>query len=71
MFFEWPMPLFLMYANTQTMHVKPTEQKSIAIFSYTLAGFEPGSSVPEAEAMSTAPHRQANLVVVLGILQVD
>jgi hypothetical protein len=25
---------------------------------YTLAGFEPGSSVPEADAMSTAPRHQ-------------
>jgi hypothetical protein len=25
---------------------------------YILAGYEPGSSVPEADAMSTAPRRQ-------------
>jgi hypothetical protein len=27
---------------------------------YTLVGFEPGPSVPEVDAMSTAPHRQGD-----------
>jgi hypothetical protein len=29
---------------------------------YTLAGFEPGSSDPEADAMSTAPRRRNNAI---------
>jgi hypothetical protein len=47
------MPLFLFF-DTQTMHFKSAllrfYQKN-----HTSAGFEPGSSVPEAEAMSVAP----------------
>jgi hypothetical protein len=51
-----PMPLFL-FLNTQTMK-QPIIHKSLAMFSlkpYALADFEPGSSVPEAVAMSTPP----------------
>jgi hypothetical protein len=32
----------------------------IFIKPYTLAGFEPGSSDPEADVMSTAPRRQGH-----------
>jgi hypothetical protein len=39
----------LLFFNTQTMHI-----------SYTFAGFEPGTSDPEANVMSTAPRRQGN-----------
>jgi hypothetical protein len=58
----WPMPLFLLF-NTQTMHshlVDSTQQHCYAFPKkpYTLAGFEPVSFAPEAEAMSTAPRRQ-------------
>jgi hypothetical protein len=52
-----PLPSFLKYVNTQTLHMK----NSIAVFPCkpdTLAGFEPGSSVPDSDAMSTAPRRQ-------------
>jgi hypothetical protein len=35
----------LLFFNTQTMHI-----------SYTFAGFEPGTSDPEANAMSTLHH---------------
>jgi hypothetical protein len=55
-----PMP-FILFFNTQTMHIESKTHNSIAMFflkPYTLAGFEPGSAVPEADAMSTAPRRQ-------------
>jgi hypothetical protein len=42
--------------NKQTTHVKSIVHNSITLTSkkpYTLAGFEPGSSVPDADAMST------------------
>jgi hypothetical protein len=54
------MPLFILF-NTQTMHIKSKTHNSIAMFflkPYTLAGFEPGPAVSEADAMSTAPRRQ-------------
>jgi hypothetical protein len=44
--------------NTQIMHVASIKHDGIAKFSlkpYTLAGFELGTAVPEAAAMSTAP----------------
>jgi hypothetical protein len=50
------MPLFLFF-NTQTMHFKSILHNSIAMTPYktfTLVGFEPRSSVPEA----TAPRRR-------------
>jgi hypothetical protein len=54
------MPSFLSF--TQTMQIKSKTQNSIAMFfskkPYTLAGFEHGSAVSEADAMSTAPLRQ-------------
>jgi hypothetical protein len=47
--------------NTQTMLIKSITNNNIAMFSvktiHTLAVFAPGSSVPEANAMSTAPSR--------------
>jgi hypothetical protein len=55
--FRWPLNLFLK-VNTQTMHIKSILYNSIDMFPKkpnTLAGFEPGSSVPEADAMSTPP----------------
>jgi hypothetical protein len=48
---------FISQLNTQTMHF----ESIILMFSKktsTLAGFEPGSSVPEVDAMSTAPSNQ-------------
>jgi hypothetical protein len=59
------MPLFRFF-NAQTMHIKSKTHNSNAMFflkPYTLAGFEPGSAVCEAAAMSTAPrrHGQAGL----------
>jgi hypothetical protein len=50
-----PKPL-LHFFYTQTMHIKPIKFNSYDISPYkpyTLAGFEPGSSVPEADAMSS------------------
>jgi hypothetical protein len=41
-------------------HEKPC---SYSFNSYTLAGFEPGSSVPEANAKSTAPRRHARAIL--------
>jgi VanZ family protein len=52
------LPLFI-YLVTQTMHMKSKTHNSIAMFFLktlyipTLAGFEPGSDVSEADAMST------------------
>jgi hypothetical protein len=43
------------------MHIKSKTHSSIAMFflkPYTLSGFEPGSAVSEAAAMSTWPLRQ-------------
>jgi hypothetical protein len=42
---------FISIINTQT-------HKNIKTTIHTLAGFEPGSYVPEADAMSTAPSSQ-------------
>jgi hypothetical protein len=59
------MPLFLFF-NTQTMHIKPITGSSIAIFSLnTLAGFEPGSSVPKADTLSAAHCRKGNNSMLL------
>jgi hypothetical protein len=67
------MPLFI-YFNTQTMHIKSKTHNSIAMFflkPYTLAGFEPGSAVSEADAMSTAPRRQGLFSISWASLKVD
>jgi hypothetical protein len=51
------MPLHIFQVNKQTVHIKSIIHSSIAMIfqkKYTQAGFEPGSSVPEAEAVSTA-----------------
>jgi hypothetical protein len=60
-----PTPLGIFLFNTQTIHIKSTIHNSIAMFSLktlpdTLAGFEPCSSVHDADAMSTAPSRKGN-----------
>jgi hypothetical protein len=55
------MSLFL-YFNTQTMKSKSLYATALLCFPlkpYTLVGFEPGSSVPEVDVMSTAPRRHA------------
>jgi hypothetical protein len=51
---------FISLFDTQTMHIGSicTQQHCYDLYPYkpyTLAGFESGSSVPEANAMSTAP----------------
>jgi hypothetical protein len=49
------------------MHIKSRIHNSIAKYviqktlTYTLTGFEPGSSVLEVDAMSNAPRHQGNL----------
>jgi hypothetical protein len=51
-----------MYIITETMHIKYILHNSIATPSLkpnTLAGFEPGSSFPEAAAMTIAPRFHA------------
>jgi hypothetical protein len=48
------MPFFSF--STQTKHIQHFHD--FPLKPYTLAGFEPGSSVSEADAMSTAPRRQ-------------
>jgi hypothetical protein len=52
-------PLFIFF-NTQTMTIKSKTYNRIVFpkKTYTLAGFEPGSAISEADAMSTAPRRQ-------------
>jgi hypothetical protein len=51
---------FIAQVNTQTMRIKSITHNGIAMLSLktlqTLAGFEPGSSDPDA--MSTVPRRQ-------------
>jgi hypothetical protein len=65
----WPMPLFIFF-NLQTMHIKQLyicKQLHCYVFHknpYTLAGFEPGPSVLEANVMSIAPRRQGQYVKV-------
>jgi hypothetical protein len=36
----------------------------LSLKTYTLAGFEPGSAVSEADAMSTAPRHQGNVNLI-------
>jgi hypothetical protein len=52
-----PTPLFLFY-NTPTMHMESIVHNGIAMITYILAGFEPGPSVPEVDAMSDVPRRR-------------
>jgi hypothetical protein len=66
------MPLFLFF-NTQTLHIKSKTQQHCYVIPkkpYTLAGFEPGSAVSEADAMSTAPRRQ-RIVFLNGFLRLQ
>jgi hypothetical protein len=55
------MPRYISHlTHTHTMHIKSMKHNSTAMydFPYTLAGFEPGPSVPpESDAMSTTPRR--------------
>jgi hypothetical protein len=53
------MPLSICF-NIQTIHVNHLYTTALLIFPqnpYTLAGFEPRSAFPEADAMSTVPRR--------------
>jgi hypothetical protein len=63
------MPLFIfLTTHKQCIPIKSIIHNSIAMTSrkpYTLAGFEPRSSVPEADAMSTAPGCQGFLMVLI------
>jgi hypothetical protein len=55
LFFEYTITInayFYKYALTTAMLCSPYEP-------YTLAGFEPGFPISEADAMSTAPRRHA------------
>jgi hypothetical protein len=64
------MPSFHFF-NTQTVHSKSVVHNSIQQLPqkpYTLAGFEPGPSFLEADAMSTASRRQSNVVNVFILL---
>jgi hypothetical protein len=62
------MPLFLF--NTQTVHIKSVVSTSFTMISlktfYLIAGLEPGSSNPQADAMSTAPGSLDNYCNFLG-----
>jgi hypothetical protein len=53
------MPLFL-NGHTNNSYFNYTQQHCyvLPLKTFTLARFEPGSPVPEANAMSTALHRQ-------------
>jgi hypothetical protein len=60
--------VFFSLFNTRTTHTQPTvcEQQhcyDIPKKPHTLAGFKPGSSDPEAFAMSTAPRRHGQYVL--------
>jgi hypothetical protein len=54
--------LYFSFSNTQTMLIESLFTTALQCFpknlTYTLAVFEPGSSVPQADAMTTAPRRQ-------------
>jgi hypothetical protein len=50
--------LLFLFFNKQTMHINSAWTTAFLLFpqkTYTLAEFEPGSSVPEEDEMSTAP----------------
>jgi hypothetical protein len=61
-FFQGSMPLFLFFRLTnneyQVYYIYTTALQCFPNKSCTMAGLEPGPSVPEADAMSTAPRRQ-------------
>jgi hypothetical protein len=63
-FLIWPLYLFLP-PTYKTMHIKIVVNNSIAMIYLkkrsSLAGFEPGSSDPETDAMSTAPRRPGQM----------
>jgi hypothetical protein len=65
-FFHFGANAYNSRVNTHTMHIMSIIHNSIATYvfpkTYTLSGFEPGSSVPEADAVSTAPHHQGSSV---------
>jgi hypothetical protein len=48
---------FISQVNTNNEHFVNYTQQRCYIFPKNTAGFEPGSSIPEANAMSTAPRR--------------
>jgi hypothetical protein len=55
-------------ALTQTMHSKSNINNGIAMFSLkNPAGFEPGPSVPEADAISIAPPRPGILLTFISL----
>jgi hypothetical protein len=60
---------FFLFFKTQTMHIKSMVRNSIAMPSkktYTLAGFEPGTSVPEANVTYTLRHdARENILIFL------
>jgi hypothetical protein len=63
--FKWIILFPCLYSslfNTQTMHINSIMHNSIAMFPknimWTLAGFEPGCSVPGANAMTNMSRRQ-------------
>jgi hypothetical protein len=66
------MPLFLFFSTHKQCILsrlcsKHNSNAMIPKKTYTLAGFEPGSSVPDVDAMPTAPHRHGILFDLLPI----
>jgi hypothetical protein len=57
--FLWSIPLFLLSTHKQCTlsHFGNNSTAMFPLKPYTLAGFEPGFLVPEADAMSTAPRQ--------------
>jgi hypothetical protein len=52
-----PKPLFLFFQHTNNAYQVNYAQQHCYVFPKNLIPFEPRSSVPEADAMSTAPRR--------------
>jgi hypothetical protein len=60
----WPLFLFSTHKQCSLILVFITALLWFPQKPYTLAGFEPGSSVPEADAVSTAPCRQGKNLIL-------
>jgi hypothetical protein len=59
------MPLFIFSTHIQCTLIQLGMHNRIAMITlkpYTLAGFEPGSAVPQVDAMSTVPLRASFLL---------
>jgi hypothetical protein len=56
---------FISYYKPHNQHYNTTALLCFSKKPYTLAGFEPGSSFPQADAMATAPRRHLDVLTTL------